>query len=57
MFSKTSKTIFINAHLGWMGNDLDRLSSHLDKYPNVVTEIGAVLAELGDSQKEQENFL
>ncbi len=47
MFRKNKNTIFINAHLGWMGNDLDRLSDHLDEYPNVYTEIGAVLAEIG----------
>lgn len=47
LFAKHPKTIFINAHLGWMGNDLARLGKLLDRYPNVYTEIGAVLAELG----------
>ena len=47
VFRKHPKTTFINAHLGWMGNDLDRLGEHLDHYPNVLTEIGAVLAEIG----------
>ena len=47
VFRKNPGTTFINAHLGWMGNDLDRLGEHLDTYPNVMTEIGAVLAELG----------
>lgn len=47
VFRKHPKTTFINAHLGWMGNDLDRLGEHLDLYPNVLTEIGAVLAEIG----------
>ena len=47
VFRKHPNTTFINAHLGWMGNDLDRLGEHLDLYPNVVTEIGAVLAEIG----------
>ena len=56
VFEKHPKTIFINAHLGWMGSDLDRLSSHLDKYPNVVTEIGAVLAELGRQPKRARRF-
>ena len=56
VFEKHPKTTFINAHLGWMGNDLDRLSSHLDKYPNVVTEIGAVLAELGRQPKRARKF-
>ena len=56
VFEKHPKTTFINAHLGWMGNDLDRLSLHLDKYPNVVTEIGAVLAELGRQPKRARKF-
>ncbi len=47
LFRKHPKTIFINAHLGWMGNDLARLGKLLDDLPNVYTEIGAVLAELG----------
>ena len=47
MFKKNPNTTFINAHLGWIGNDLDRLSNHLDNNNNVITEIGAVLAELG----------
>lgn len=47
MFRNHPETVFINAHLGWMGNDLARLGRLLDELPNVYTEIGAVLAELG----------
>ncbi|HQV32455.1 MAG TPA: amidohydrolase family protein [Calditrichia bacterium] len=47
IFRQHPKTIFINAHLGWYGNDLARLGKLLDECPNVYTEIGAVLAELG----------
>ena len=47
LFAKHPKTKFIDAHLGWMGGDLARLGSVLDALPNVFTEIGAVLAELG----------
>ena len=56
VFEKHPNTTFINAHLGWMGNDLDRLSKHLDTYPNVVTEIGAVLAELGRQPRRARQF-
>ena len=56
IFRKHPNTTFINAHLGWMGNDLDRLGAHLDTYPNVVTEIGAVLAELGRQPKRARQF-
>ena len=57
VFEKHPTTTFINAHLGWMGNDLDRLGAHLDRYPNVVTEIGAVLAELGRQPRRAKQFL
>ena len=57
IFRNNPQTIFINAHLGWMGNDLDALSEHLDKYPNVMTELGAVLAELGRQPKRAREFL
>ncbi|MCP4204830.1 MAG: amidohydrolase [bacterium] len=47
VFAKHPETTFIAAHLGWMGNDLARLGRLLDQLPNVYTEIGAVLGELG----------
>ena len=47
MFENNPNTTFINAHLGWYGNDLDKLSEQLDNLSNVYTEIGAVIAELG----------
>jgi predicted TIM-barrel fold metal-dependent hydrolase len=47
VFRKHPKTKFIDAHLGWMGGDLARLGKLLDELPNVSTEIGAVLAEIG----------
>ena len=56
IFRKHPNTTFINAHLGWMGNDLDRLENHLAAYPNVMTEIGAVLAELGRQPKRARQF-
>ena len=56
VFKKHPNTTFINAHLGWMGNDLDRLGKHLDQHPNVMTEIGAVLAELGRQPKRARQF-
>jgi len=47
MFRKHPETKFINAHLGWLGNDLGRLGELMDEMPNMYTEIGAVIAELG----------
>ena len=57
IFERHKKTTFINAHLGWMGNDLKRLGEHLDRYPNVVTEFGAVIAELGRQPKTARQFI
>ncbi|MFL2593793.1 MAG: amidohydrolase family protein [Flavobacteriaceae bacterium] len=56
IFEKHKNTTFINAHLGWMGNDLKKLGEHLDKYPNVMTEFGAVIAELGRQPKTARKF-
>jgi predicted TIM-barrel fold metal-dependent hydrolase len=47
LFAKHPRTNFIAAHLSWLGGDLAQLGQLLDKYPNMYTEIGAVLAELG----------
>ncbi len=47
LFTKHPRTHFIDAHLGWLGGDLGALGALLDRLPNVSTEIGAVLAELG----------
>lgn len=57
MFKKHPKTKFINAHLGWYGNDLGRLSKMMDEMPNMYTEIGAVIAELGRQPRAAKAFL
>jgi predicted TIM-barrel fold metal-dependent hydrolase len=46
LFARHPKTTFIDAHLGWYGNDLAKLGSLLDKLPNVCTEISAAVEEL-----------
>jgi len=56
MFRKHPKTTFIDAHLGWFGNDLGRLGKLLDELPNVNTEIGAVLHELGRQPRMARDF-
>jgi predicted TIM-barrel fold metal-dependent hydrolase len=57
LFRKHPKTTFIDAHLGWLGNDLTRLGKLLDELPNVNTEIGAVLHELGRQPRAARAFL
>ena len=44
---KHPKTIFIAAHFGWYANDLAKLGTLLDSFPNMNVEFGAVIAELG----------
>jgi len=56
LFAKHPKTIFINAHLGWLGGNLDELGRLMDAMPNMYTEIGAVLAELGRQPRHAREF-
>ena len=51
VFKKHPNTTFINAHFGWMANDLAKLDKFLADYPNVYVEIGAIIAELGRQPK------
>lgn len=57
IFRQHPNTKFINAHLGWYGNDLRTLGSLLDQFPNMYTEIGAVIAELGRQPRVASEFL
>lgn len=56
LFRKHPETTFINAHFGWMANDLERLSKHLDEFPNVYTETAAIIAELGRQPRFAREF-
>ena len=57
VFRKHPNTIFINAHLGWYGNNLGKLAELMDEMPNMYTEIGAVIAELGRQPRNAKKFL
>lgn len=57
IFRKHPKTKFINAHLGWYGNNLKKLGELMDEFPNMYTEIGAVIAELGRQPRVAREFL
>lgn len=57
VFKKHPGTNFINAHLGWYGNDLGKLAELMDAMPNMYSEIGAVLAELGRQPRNASAFL
>ena len=56
IFEKHPNTTFVNAHMGWMANDLDKASAHLEKYPNVNFGIGAVIQEFGRQPKRAREF-
>jgi len=56
LFRKHRNTIFVAAHLGWQGNDLGRLSKMLTEMPNVYTEIGAVLYDIGRQPRAMREF-
>ncbi|MEM7108922.1 MAG: amidohydrolase family protein [Bacteroidota bacterium] len=57
LFKKHPDTKWINAHLGWFGNNLAKLGELMDKYPNMYSEIGAVIAELGRQPRMAKQFL
>jgi predicted TIM-barrel fold metal-dependent hydrolase len=57
MFRKHPETKFIAAHLGWFGSDLKTLGQLLDEIPNMYTEFGAVIAELGRQPRAAREFL
>ncbi|MFT5955247.1 MAG: putative TIM-barrel fold metal-dependent hydrolase [Cyclobacteriaceae bacterium] len=56
VFQKHRNTTFINAHMGWMANDLDAAEAHLELYPNVNFGIGAVIAEFGRQPRRAKAF-
>jgi predicted TIM-barrel fold metal-dependent hydrolase len=50
------RTTFIVAHLGWHANDLGRLSKLLDEMPNMYSEVGAVLYDIGRQPRVAHEF-
>jgi predicted TIM-barrel fold metal-dependent hydrolase len=56
VFRKNKNTTFIAAHMGWYPNNLPKLDSILTTMPNVMVEIGAVIAELGRQPRAANKF-
>ena len=56
LFARHPGTRFIAAHMGWHANDLGRLGQVLDRFPNVYTETGAILYELGRQPRTARAF-
>lgn len=57
VFRKHPGTNFISAHMGWMANDLTSLGELMDELPNVYSEMGAVLAEIGRQPRFAKQWL
>jgi predicted TIM-barrel fold metal-dependent hydrolase len=57
LFQRHPKTKFVTAHLGWHGSDLGRLGRMFDAMPNLYSELGAVLYELGRQPRFAHDFL
>jgi predicted TIM-barrel fold metal-dependent hydrolase len=56
LFRRHRATTFIAAHLGWHANDLGRLGKMLTEMPNVYTEVGAVLYDIGRQPRVAREF-
>ncbi|NAY90948.1 amidohydrolase family protein [Muricauda sp. JGD-17] len=56
MFRKHPNTKFINAHMGWYANNLDRLGELMEQIPNMYVGIGAIIAELGRQPRRAKAF-
>jgi predicted TIM-barrel fold metal-dependent hydrolase len=56
LFRNHPKTTFINAHMGWYANNLDRLSELMEEFPNMYVGIGAIIAELGRQPRRAKAF-
>lgn len=56
LFAKHPQTTFINAHFGWLTDDLGRLGELLDRLPNVYVETGAITSALGRQPRAARRF-
>ena len=56
LFRKHPKTTFVAAHMGWHANDLGTLGKLLTENPNVYTEVGAVLYDIGRQPRAAHDF-
>jgi predicted TIM-barrel fold metal-dependent hydrolase len=56
LFRRNPKTTFVAAHMGWHASDLGRLGRILDESPNVYTEVGAVLYDIGRQPRGAHDF-
>jgi predicted TIM-barrel fold metal-dependent hydrolase len=56
LFRRHPRTKFVMAHMGWQANDLRALGTLLTELPNVYTEVGAVLYDIGRQPRVARDF-
>lgn len=56
LIRRNPKTTFVVAHLGWHAADLGRLAKLMDSFPNMYTEVGAVLYDIGRQPRAAHDF-
>jgi uncharacterized protein len=56
LFRRNPRTTFVTAHLGWQANDLGRFGRMLRELPNVYSEVGAVLYDIGRQPRAAHDF-
>jgi predicted TIM-barrel fold metal-dependent hydrolase len=56
MIAKHASTTWVVAHMSWYANDLARLGALFDRFPNVYTEVGAILYDLGRQPRNARAF-
>jgi predicted TIM-barrel fold metal-dependent hydrolase len=56
LFRKHKNVQFVAAHMGWHANNLARLGKMLDEMPNLYTEVGAVLYDIGRQPRAAHDF-
>ncbi|MDB4912596.1 MAG: amidohydrolase 2 [Gemmatimonadetes bacterium] len=56
MITKHRNTTFVVAHMAWYANDLGHLGKMMDDMPNMLTEVGAVLYDIGRQPRAAHDF-
>ena len=56
LFRRNPKTKFVTAHMGWQANDLGQLGKLMTELPNLYTEVGSVLYDIGRQPRAAHDF-
>ena len=57
LFARHPNVKWVLAHLGWHANDLARLGRMFDSLPNLYSEVGAILYDLGRQPRTAREFM